>query len=121
MGVWMLDITLERDESVACARVGGRLDGDTATEFEENIVKGAHGASVMVVNMSGVVYLSSAGLRSLIVVANSCHKTGTRIGFSDLTAVVQKVFEVSGFYNLLAVYPTESSAREALVASAARG
>ena len=113
----MLEIKFGREGMVGFARVSGRLDGDTVDEFENDIGGGADGLSVMVLNMSGLDYVSSAGLRSLINVANKCTNQGVRLGFSDLTPVVDKVFDVSGFRRLLAVYPTEGQAMEALVAS----
>ena len=118
MEVAMLEVEFDRDDDVAFARVSGRLDGDSVDFFETEIEDGAGGLSVMVVNLAGLEYVSSAGLRSLINVANDCNTQGVRLGFSDLTKVVDRVFDVSGFHQLLAVYPTQEAAREALIASA---
>ena len=114
----MLKIDFERDGEVGFAQVLGRLDGDTVDSFESEIEDGAAGLSVMVLNLAGLEYVSSAGLRSFINVANDCNAHGVRLGFSDLTSVVDRVFDVSGFHRLLAVYPTQAQAGEALLASA---
>ena len=117
----MLKIEFERDGEVGFAQVSGRLDGDNADGFESDIGEGADGLSVMVLNLAGLEYVSSAGLRSFINVANDCNAHGVRLGFSDLTSVVDRVFDVSGFRRLLAVYPTQEQASEALLASAQQG
>ena len=116
----MLKIEFERDGEVGVAQVLGRLDGDTVDGFESEIENSADGLSVMVLNLAGLEYVSSAGLRSFINVANDCNAHGVRLGFSDLTKVVDRVFDVSGFHLLLAVYPTQEQASEALLLASAQ-
>ena len=78
----------------------GRLDTTTAPDLEKALKSSMGGASELVIDFSGLEYISSAGLRVLL----SAHKTMSQKGGMKLIHVndlVMEVFEVTGFSDIL--------------------
>ena len=80
----------------------GRLDTMTAPELEAELNKSLGGADSLTMDFSKLEYISSAGLRVLL----SAHKTMKAKGGMTVTHVneiVQEVFEVTGFAEILTI------------------
>ena len=80
----------------------GRLDTTTAPELEAELNKDLGGAESLVLDFSKLDYISSAGLRVLL----SAHKAMITKGGMKVTHVneiVQEVFEVTGFTDVLTI------------------
>ena len=80
----------------------GRLDTMTAHELEAELNKDLGGAESLVLDFSKLDYISSAGLRVLL----SAHKAMITKGGMKVTHVneiVQEVFEVTGFTDVLTI------------------
>ncbi len=91
--------------------VTGRLDTLTAPQFEAECAACADaGDTRIVVDLSGLEYISSAGLRSILGAAKKLKSLGGGISFCGLSGIVAEVFTVSGFVKLLPVFPTRQEA-----------
>ena len=80
----------------------GRLDTMTAPELEAVLKESLDEAESLVLDFSKLDYISSAGLRVLL----SAHKTMAGKGGMKITHVneiVQEVFEVTGFADILTI------------------
>lgn len=91
--------------------VSGRMDALSAGEFEtECDARLAAGEKRLVVDLSGLEYISSAGLRSILASAKKIKAQGGELAFCALAGIVAEVFAVSGFAKLLPVFPTREEA-----------
>ena len=80
----------------------GRLDTMTAPELEAELNQSMNGADSLVFDFSKLDYISSAGLRVLL----SAHKAMIAKGgmtITNVNEVVQEVFEVTGFADILTI------------------
>ena len=80
----------------------GRLDTMTAPELEAELNQSLPGAETLTLDLSKLDYISSAGLRVLL----SAHKVMSGKGGMKVThvnEVVQEVFEVTGFADILTI------------------
>ena len=80
----------------------GRLDTMTAPELEAELKDSLSAADSLVLDFSGLDYISSAGLRVLL----SAHKIMAAKGGLKITHVneiVQEVFDVTGFADILTI------------------
>ena len=80
----------------------GRLDTTTAPELEQALKQDLEGATALTLDFSKLDYISSAGLRVLL----SAHKALARKGGMKVTHVneiVNEVFEVTGFSDILTI------------------
>jgi len=70
-------------------------------------------APTMILDFSGVPYLDSSGLGSLVSACTSCAKAGRRIAITGVNKRVLKVFEITKVEQILLMFPTLSDAIEA--------
>ena len=97
-----MDISTEMQKDVAVVVAGGRLDAAGAPEIEASC-KGLiqKGSKRLLLDMAAVEYISSAGLRSLLVLAKAVKAGGGALALCGLTPAVREVMCISGFDNIL--------------------
>jgi anti-anti-sigma factor len=100
-------------EGVALASLEGRLDTATASAVEARLVALAE-ASRVVLDLTGVRFISSAGLRVLLRAAKAAKAAGRGIAVCALQPGVREVFEISGFDRIIPAYATRDEALSAL-------
>ncbi len=71
-------------------------------------------APTMILDFTGVPYLDSSGLGSLVSACTSCTKAGRRVALIGVNPRVRKVFEITKVENVLLLFPTLADALEAL-------
>ena len=71
-------------------------------------------APTMILDLSGVPYVDSSGLGSLVSAYTSCQKAGRRVALTGVNPRVQKVFEITKVEPLFLTFPTLTDALEAL-------
>jgi anti-anti-sigma factor len=93
----------------------GRIDHASADSFKAalapHLAGVASGRDRAVIVLAGVEYISSVGLRVLMLASKQAKAQGGALAVSDLQPVVREIFEISRFNLVLAVFPT---LREAL-------
>jgi anti-sigma B factor antagonist len=70
-------------------------------------------APTMILDFTGVPYLDSSGLGSLVSACTSCAKAGRRIALTGVNPRVRRVFEITKVEQVLLVFPTLADALEA--------
>ena len=94
-------------------RVAGRLDAITSAEFEKMCQQCINPESRrMVVDFEGVEYISSAGLRAILLIGKAVKAGGGVLGFSGLRGTVKDTLEMVGFCTLFPVYDSLEAALE---------
>ena len=95
----------------------GRIDMASADTFRERLIPlissaAAEGESV-VLDFSGVDYISSAGLRVLMLAAKQARSSGGKIAVAALQPLVNEIFQISRFDKVL---PCHTGVNEAIAA-----
>ena len=116
-------LAVEIEETAGCrvVSVTGRVDHTNWTEFLETLGRHARekgGPGGMVVDLGGLEFITSAGLRALLVAHRSVAAAGGRLVVTGLHGVVKEVFRISKFDSLLAVAETRAEAVEQVSRSA---
>jgi anti-anti-sigma factor len=102
-----MDIAEEQIAGTLVLRPTGRLDGSTAPSFERTVLdRLAGGPARLVLDFAAVEFVSSAGLRAILLAAKRGKSAGCTIAVSGLRDHIREVFELSGFHHLVAVHPT---------------
>jgi anti-anti-sigma factor len=97
--------------SVALVAPIGRIDTTTSPGFEQQLAKLVDGgARDVLVDLGGVEYISSAGLRVLLVLAKRLRAERGRLVLCGLTPPVRQVFELAGFVPLFTIDPSREAA-----------
>jgi len=93
----------------------GRLDTDTSTLLEDRVREGVESEKdVMMIEMNGVDYVSSFGLRVILGAAKKFSAKGGKLILCGLQKDVLNVFRISGFLKILTVADTREAALESL-------
>ena len=97
--------------------VQGRIDHAHANAFEVAMapyLAACQGEQSLVLNFSGVPFISSVGLRVLMLAAKQVKTQQGRLAIAALTPIVAEVFQVSRFNLVLRVFDTPDAAAAAL-------
>jgi anti-anti-sigma factor len=76
------------------------------------------GKCALVLDFSQVEYISSMGLRVLLMAAKQLRAQNARIAVGALRPVVKEIFEIARFNHVLEVFPTVRAALEQLSGAA---
>jgi len=99
-----MEFAQDKAGDVVIVKLAGRLDSSAAQSAEESFVQVlGGGASRLAVDMSGLEYISSAGLRVLLVVAKKVQQANGKMALFGLLPNVREVFSVSGFDKIFAI------------------
>ena len=91
--------------------VTGRMDAITAPEFDTECQKWIDdGETRVVIDLSDLEYISSAGLRSILAAAKKLKNTQGELLFAGLSGMVEEVFNVSGFAAMFKIYKSPEDA-----------
>ncbi|MFZ2198098.1 MAG: STAS domain-containing protein [Thermodesulfovibrionales bacterium] len=106
-----MEIDTSKENNVRIVRLKGRMDAVTAPEFDRQFNSWlSEGENAFVINFSGLDYISSAGLRSILSASKQIKANGGRSLFTGLTGPVKEVFELSGFYAIFEMCDSEEVA-----------
>lgn len=114
-----------RAETIADCRlviISGRIDHTNSDQFLDDL--SAHASEVesgggMVVDLGEVEYITSAGLRALLLAQRTLSAAGARLVVTRISGVVKEVFRISKFDSLLSVAETTKAAVSQISPSAA--
>ena len=96
-------------------KVVGRMDAPSATAFEEACMAWVdQGVFEIVLDMRGLQYVSSLGLRSFVVIGQAAKAKGGALHLCGVTGLVKQVFEIT---RVSAMFPTHDSVDSALAGS----
>ena len=70
-----------------------------------------NGGGRFIVDLAGLEYISSAGLRGILTIGKACKAAKAALAFCSMQAMVADMFKLSGFTSILTVY---ASLEEAL-------
>ncbi|MBL8516498.1 MAG: STAS domain-containing protein [Betaproteobacteria bacterium] len=103
--------------------VNGRLDQDNCEAFRAELAPFLQSATSephhIVLDLSGLEYVSSAGLRCFMLAARQARGQDSRIVVAALQPMVAEIFQISRFDLVLKVYADVEAALTALAADSA--
>ena len=106
-----MEIATRKAGGAMVVSVTGRIDAVTAPEFEKGLsALMADGDHLLVLNLNGLEYISSAGLRSILITAKQLKAKDGKMLFAGLKGPVKDVFKISGFGSLFKIFETEEEA-----------
>ena len=102
-------------KNIRVVRLQGRLGEVSAPQFEDEMKKFiTAGETRFIVDLAGVEYISSAGLRSILSTAKDLKEQDGSIFLSGITGAVKEVFDISHFSDIFRIYGSVPEALEAM-------
>ncbi|MDD9993717.1 MAG: STAS domain-containing protein [Rhodospirillales bacterium] len=110
-----MDIAERTEGAAVVVSLNGRLDGVTAPNLEATIAGIVERGDVRVaLDCAEMGYVSSAGLRVLLVSARKCQQGGGKLTVAALQPDCRSVMEMSGFLAIIECHDTSEAAIAAL-------
>jgi anti-anti-sigma factor len=118
-----MNVADKRYANAIVLQVSGRLDQETCEAFRPQLTgyveRAAREKCGLVLDFKGLEYVSSAGLRCLLVASRQMKAAKGRILVADMQPMVAEIFAISHFDLLFEVVPTVREALAAVSAEAA--
>jgi anti-anti-sigma factor len=93
----------------------GRINNDTSPGFQAKLLECVgSGATAVLIDFSGVEYISSAGLRALMMASKQSKAASSRLAVAALAPMVKEIFAISRFSFVVQVFETTAEAITAL-------
>ena len=97
-----MTIEIKKNAEDAIIELAGRLDTTTAPALDKTINEDIEGVKNLVLDFSGLEYISSAGLRVLLSAQKKMQKIGS-MKVKNVCEEVMDVFEMTGFADILVI------------------
>ena len=97
-----MTIEIKKMGNETVVEVAGRLDTSTAPALDKTISEDLGDTKNLVLDVKGMEYISSAGLRVLLSAQKKMQKIGT-MKVINVCAEVMEVFEMTGFADILVI------------------
>ena len=97
-----MTIEIKRNAEETIIKLVGRLDTTTAPALDKTINEDIAGTKNLVLDVNGLEYISSAGLRVLLGAQKKMQKIGS-MKVINVCEAVMEVFEMTGFADILVI------------------
>lgn len=99
-----MDLHTQTSNGVLVVAPEGRIDGINALQFQEAVNgKIDNSVSGVVINMGDLNYISSAGLRAVLLISKALQQREAKLVLCALQAPIREVFQISGFDQIIAI------------------
>jgi anti-anti-sigma factor len=103
-----MEAQVEEKGDVIVVRVKGRLDAASSPQLEKkinSIIESGH--FKLILNLAGVDYLSSAGMRLMLSISKKLKHLEGKVIACNVNDDVMEVIKMAGFHQVLEFYPSE--------------
>lgn len=102
--------TIKKGNAIVVSVIG-RMDATTTPEYEQKLNELiAAGHNTLVIDFMYLDYISSAGLRGILVTVKAIKAAGGKIAFANIRNTVKDVFDISGFGTIFQINDSVESA-----------
>jgi anti-anti-sigma factor len=110
-GIEAMEIQVNFKQGVVVVTISGDMDTDAAGELDQVFRKLIRDGRVkLVVDLQGLAYTSSAGLRALVGGVREARQQGGDLRLAAVQPEVNKVLDLTGFTSVLKIYDDTLSA-----------
>lgn len=101
-----LEITQEQLPSAIVLHVAGAVDSNTAPELQDALLRATEAPTCAVeLDLAKVSYMSSAGLRALLLAAKALQKRSERLSLSNVPPQILNILNLTGFTTFMNLKP----------------
>jgi anti-anti-sigma factor len=110
-----MEITEFQSGAVTAVALRGRVDSATAGALKDRLSQLIQsGMSQLVIDFRDVAYISSAGFRTLLIIAKQSEAADGRLALCGISSEVRRLFEIAAFTDLFFIVPSREEAIAAL-------
>ncbi len=106
-----LTIQAEQLKGMLVVKPEGRVDGSNSLEFQKTVgAQIGENLTGLVLDLEHLTYISSAGLRVILLTAQQLQKKSVKFDVCSLSEPISEVFQISGFDKIISIYSTRDGA-----------
>lgn len=109
-----MDIKLEKLEEINVVELAGEIDASTAPAVQEKVLPLVEPGGKILMDMTQVPFMSSAGLRMLLSVHRQASAKEASLVLVGLSEEIQDTMTVTGFIEFFNIFDTQDLGKEAL-------
>ena len=117
-----MEFSSRKLDDVVLAVPVGQIDHPNAQQLQQALTPilddSSAGKTALVLDFAGVTYVSSMGLRVLMIAAKQMGSRSARMAVAALQPVVAEIFDIARFRHVVEVFPSVRDALQALSAPA---
>ena len=99
-----MEINVEEKNGTLISHVAGRVDSANAREFDQALNSAIGDHKNVLLDLGDLSYISSSGLRILLLLAKSLRARGAKFALCSLSGPIREVFEISGFDQIITIF-----------------
>jgi anti-anti-sigma factor len=105
--VFQMEIDATAFDNVTAVTIKGRVDSTNAEGLKERLVEIIRsGSSQLVIDLKEVMYISSAGFRTLLITGRAVEQASGCLVLCGIVGQVKKLFDAAAFSELFTILPT---------------
>jgi len=97
-----MNISFAKKESGILLAPEGKIDTITSPDFKDALLEALQEGDT-VVDMAGITFISSVGLRVVLVAQKQANKDKRKLTFININDGVMDVFKMTGFINMVKI------------------
>lgn len=106
-----LSIETDNSQSVSVVKVKGRVDSESAPELDSALTNLLNeGRNKIILNLQGVDYISSAGLRAMVKAYQTAKKIGGDVYLVSISEPIEVILRTVGMMQMFKMYATSEEA-----------
>ncbi len=109
-----MEVTFSDKNSVTIISLAGKLDSASAGDVQDQVLEKITEGLKFVFDMSACTFVSSAGLRTLLIFAKRIKAENAKSAMAAVADEIIDVMEMTGFDNMFDTYTTVDEAVKAL-------
>jgi anti-sigma B factor antagonist len=99
-----MNVDFKTRDAILIISVAGNIDSKTAPELQQKIVEAAHDTNKIIIDLSKVEFVSSAGLRVLLMVYRQIKTNDGTVVLVGVSEEIEEVMSMTGFINFFKIY-----------------
>lgn len=110
-----MNIKQTREGNIVVLAPAGRLDSATSQFLQERLLAAPDKVGTpLLIDLEGLDYMSSAGMRALLVGAKEFRRSEGQFALCGLQPEVRRIMETSGMHAMFAIFDNRTSALAAM-------
>lgn len=106
-----LSIETEDAQGISLMKVSGRVDSETAPDLDHALSKLLNaGVNKIILNLQGVDFLSSAGLRAMVKALKGAQSSGGDVRLASVSKPIEVVLRTVGMLQMFKMFGTNEEA-----------